>query len=779
VDFFGTDLITEEVIFNVLTEVCSFINSEMPEDQQLYAIVEAANKLLGVKNSSLIMFDEQTQQLYFHLVTGEKSQDLRKLTMKPGEGIAGWVAEHGIPLVVPDVTKEPRYNPHISETLHFQTTSIICVPIRSHNKVSGSFEVVNRLDGRPFEAKDVPLLTAFAALIGIVLENAKNLRTNQQNTLELEDLVLVKTREIEEANKDLTVKTQRLALTAKIISLINSNRKMSEILMGVGKQLRKLVPLDYASVTLIQDVKELLLLEVYPGTQVEDSEGIVVPFDESVIKYVVQYKRSIFHNRPRWYRCFLEGGRFVEERLSTMLCMPIMASDAVVGTLNLASRERHEYPKEAIDVVTFVAKQLGVAFEREKLRNALEEVNQQLNEKAFELRKSIITMGDANLKLFNMQQQLREKDKRMKSLLEQVQSKNEELNATLAELKQTQTQLVQSEKMASLGQLVAGIAHELNTPAGAIKAASEIIPDYIQKTCLAYDQLIHQGMLADDRRKVLGLLDVMVNAVKHEERKSTSEIREQSKILTQRLKELGIAKERTLAKDIARCYLEDQLDTILELFSNHGAEPVMDFLTNCSRVIVSSRDNQLSIETISRIVKALKSYSYLDQAQERKVDLNEDLENTLTILHSQIAETLHIVKKFGALPLIPCIGSELNQVWTNILQNALQALEGQDGTITIETSATPSEVSVKISDSGAGIPSEIQDKIFDPFFTTKRGKSSGLGLSIAQQIVNKHHGIIQLTSVPGNTTVEIRLPKEGIQLNEPKKKTSLIQEESA
>jgi len=756
-------IVTDEAKFNVLTEVCSFINSSMPNEQQLQAIVEAANRLIGVKDSSLIMVNEQSKLLYFHVATGEKSQEIRKLTMQPGEGIAGWVIEHGVPTVVPDVTNDSRFSPRIGEVLKFETKSILCVPIRSGSKVIGAFEAVNRLDGKPFEDKDVSLLTAFVALIRMVLENSEHQREVEQANIELEKLVQSKTAEVETTNKSLTTKTQRLALTTKIISLINSNQSMADILVGVVEQLRRLILLDYATVALLQGGRDAItLLELYPQPLHSMSEEVEVSFDDPVINYVVHYKRALFHNRPRWYHCFLEEGRFLEKRLETMFCTPILSSDTVWGTLNLGSVESHQYPREVVDIVTFVATQIGVAFERDKMRKTLEEMNQELNEKTFELRKSIIKMGDANLKLFDMQQQLREKDKKMENLLHEVQEKNEELNNTLAELKQTQTQLVQSEKMASLGQLVAGIAHELNTPAGAIKAASEIIPDYIQKTFTVYDKLSESNMSLSHRKLIQELVGAMVESAKEQERKSTAKIREQSRVLTKRLQERGVKNSRLIAKDIARCYLDHKVDTIFELFDHYGSESIMEFLNNCNRVLISSRDNQLSVGTISKIVRALKSYSYLDQSQERSVELNEDIENTLTILHSQIPSNIKIIRKFGILPKITCLGSELNQVWTNIIQNALQALEDQGGTITVETFADSQYVTVKITDDGNGISDEIKDKIFDPFFTTKRGKTTGLGLSITHQIIAKHQGTIRVDSIPGNTSFEIMLPKEGI-----------------
>jgi signal transduction histidine kinase len=162
---------------------------------------------------------------------------------------------------------------------------------------------------------------------------------------------------------------------------------------------------------------------------------------------------------------------------------------------------------------------------------------------------------------------------------------------------------------------------------------------------------------------------------------------------------------------------------------------------------------------MSDIVRALKSYSYLDQAPVQAVDVHEGLDNTLLILRSKLSG-INIRRDYAAdLPMIQAYGSELNQVWTNILDNAADALNGK-GQITLRTRRDEDEVVVELEDNGPGIPADIQSKLFDPFFTTKGpGRGTGLGLNISYNIiVQKHRGDIRVHSVPGRTVFEVRLP---------------------
>jgi signal transduction histidine kinase len=164
------------------------------------------------------------------------------------------------------------------------------------------------------------------------------------------------------------------------------------------------------------------------------------------------------------------------------------------------------------------------------------------------------------------------------------------------------------------------------------------------------------------------------------------------------------------------------------------------------------------VAQIQRIVGALKSYSHLDQQATRvEADLHEGLETTLVLLHHALRDIV-IERQYGVLPRVPVFVDELNQVWTNLISNAQQALAGK-GTIAIETLVEGDSAVVRVIDDGPGVPADVLPRIFEPFFTTKpKGEGTGLGLGIARQIVAKHGGEMRCESVPGRTVFEVRLP---------------------
>jgi signal transduction histidine kinase len=204
----------------------------------------------------------------------------------------------------------------------------------------------------------------------------------------------------------------------------------------------------------------------------------------------------------------------------------------------------------------------------------------------------------------------------------------------------------------------------------------------------------------------------------------------------------------------------DELERVAERFSSTQLPVVVRWLGAGSSVYGLLEEVGKSAEAMSEIVKAVKTYSYLDQAPIQDVDVVESLENTLVLLRPRITAGVNITRDYADdVPRIEAYGSELNQVWTNLIDNAIDAIAGQ-GELTLRAFTAESVVTVEVIDDGPGIPAEIQPRIFEPFFTTKApGVGTGLGLHIAYNIVvHKHRGRLQVASKPGETCLRVVLP---------------------
>ena len=202
------------------------------------------------------------------------------------------------------------------------------------------------------------------------------------------------------------------------------------------------------------------------------------------------------------------------------------------------------------------------------------------------------------------------------------------------------------------------------------------------------------------------------------------------------------------------------LENEIASFNNETRRIILRWLADGCMVMSLLSEISQTTNRVTEIVRAVKAYTYLDQAPIQQVDVHEGLENTLTILQHKLKQGVTIHREYDpGLPHIEAHGSELNQVWTNIIDNAIDAMNGK-GEITLRTSHDNKHVTVEIADSGPGIPPDIQGRIFEPFFTTKPpGKGSGLGLHISHDIItNKHGGQIAVKSAPGQTKFIVTLP---------------------
>ncbi len=363
--------------------------------------------------------------------------------------------------------------------------------------------------------------------------------------------------------------------------------------------------------------------------------------------------------------------------LSRALAVPIIHHDVLIGLIAVANK-RTDY---ALDDQEFLAN----------------------------IANYIAPVLHARLQRDREEQKRKLAEKRLRQYSSELEKRKSELEETLHKLRKTQSQLLQSEKMASIGQLAAGVAHEINNPTGFVGSNLRTLSEYLKD----------------------------INGLMREYRKFVKDVKE-------------IATEyRGMPVDLKQ----------LEYITAMEEEVDIDFIVNdISDLINESREGT---ERIKKIVQDLKDFAHPGEDKQKFADINRNLDSTLNVVANEIKYKAVVIKDYGELPEVKCYPQQLNQVFVNVLVNAAQAIE-KKGEIKIKTRAKNGNVQVTISDTGKGIPKENLSKIFDPFFTTKKvGSGTGLGMNVAYNIIKKHNGTIDVESTVGaGTTFTIRLPVE-------------------
>jgi signal transduction histidine kinase len=294
-----------------------------------------------------------------------------------------------------------------------------------------------------------------------------------------------------------------------------------------------------------------------------------------------------------------------------------------------------------------------------------------------------------------------------------------ESDSELKRLQATQSQVIHTTKLASLGQMVAGVAHEINTPLGFVKSNVEVVGD-----------------LLDDYRKLVTQYDAAVQ------------------YCLQPVDLIFSADKASLEKLVK--HVEEARRKLFEARTAVESSPL---LKDAKELLGDASEG---LAQLSTLVLNLKGFSRVDRDGMDMMDLNEGVDSALMIAQHQLRDRVKVIKHLQPLPKVRCMASQMNQVFLNLITNAAQAIDG-DGELTIDSKADAHEVQVSFSDTGCGIPDDVLPKIFDPFFTTKPvGEGTGLGLSIVHKIVKSHGGSIKVRTTPKKgTTFTVTLPVNG------------------
>jgi two-component system, NtrC family, sensor kinase len=346
----------------------------------------------------------------------------------------------------------------------------------------------------------------------------------------------------------------------------------------------------------------------------------------------------------------------------------------------------------------------------------------------------------------------------IRSLQKSLQRKNEDLVQTLEQLQMTQEHLIQSEKMAALGQMVAGVAHEMNTPLGAIQSSVENITQVLGQSLESMLRFF-QALSGERQQDVLRLLQQSARSLEGRSVWSSREKREAKKKLMQQITGWGDGDLEEIADTLVDIGMDGEVQNFVPLLQDPNCKSILHLAYQLTSLQRSAQTIATGVSLAAKVVFALRSYAHHNISDEKvTADMVAGIETALTLYQNYFKYGVEIVKEYTEPLSILCFPDELNQVWMNLIHNALQAMDYQ-GTLTLSVANVGQAAVVCITDSGKGIEPEALPRIFEPLYTTKPiGEGTGLGLSIVKKIIEKHDGTIEVVSAPGHTTFCITLP---------------------
>ncbi|NMF58577.1 ATP-binding protein [Pseudanabaena yagii] len=432
----------------------------------------------------------------------------------------------------------------------------------------------------------------------------------------------------------------------------------------------------------------------------------------SVINWVKNSLETLVLNDARENSQFAGDRYMIQHQPKSMFCSPILKQGQLLGILYLENNFAvSTFTSDRLQLLNLLCTQAAISLENAHLYSTLEQ---------------------------------------------KVVERTQELSQALSNLQSTQQELIQSEKMAALGQLIASIAHEINTPLGVIRSATSNI---VTANHVTLQQLprIMQSLSPQQQQEFRALIHV---ALQSHQSLSTREERQLRRQLQSTLLDQGIPNAIDIATQLSQMQIVSGLNLYLSLLQDPKCEQILQVAYALVMQHHSTRSIQQEVDRAAKIVFALKAYSHHSHNSEQILaKVNDSIEVVLTLYHNRLKHSIEVIRRYNdEIPEILCNPDELTQVWVNLIDNAIYAM-GNGGTLEIAITTQAGYVVVAIADSGCGMSPEIQSKIFEPFFTSKpRGEGSGLGLDIVRQIVQKHHGEIQVQSGSDGTVFTVMLP---------------------
>jgi len=566
---------------------------------------------------------------------------------------------------------------------------------------------------KPFQTEEV-----LARIKTHLSLKASQKRLHEQN-IQLQQEI----QERRQAENALQQRNAQLGFLAHVSQMFSSSLELTHVLHTALTEIHALLQVVSASFWLLsKDRAELVCMEAI-GPNTEHLMHWRLHIGEGITGWVAQNGQSVIVQDTRL------DPRHIKEvdaqsglEVRSMISIPLRAKGEVIGVLNVVDAAPDHFSSEELLLLEPIAAAAAIAIENARL-------------------------------YATAQQEIAERMQAEQALL----VAHNELKQTLDHLQRTQSQLIESEKMAALGQLIAGIAHEINSPLAAIRSSIESIAGTLAHTIEQLPEFL-LSLSPEQREQFFA----MIRHAQHKDHAiSSCEERQQVRNVCAMLDDLSFQDSRRIASLLVGMGVvtPDAIARVLPLLREPEASVTLQHAYHLAGLHESTYTILTATERASKVVFALKHYAHHDHSSSMaRANVQEGIETALTLYHGQIKHHVELIRRYQDIPQILCFPDELVQVWANLIHNALQAMS-YHGTLTVRTEQQRNEIVVAITDTGIGIPAHLHEKIFEPFFTTKpAGEGSGLGLDIVKKIIDKHSGSIHVESQAGRTTFSVHLP---------------------